>query len=338
MSKVVDRLRLGALAGALAGLALAVWLLHSYGTASVVAVLMRAGALGTLAVIAVHLPQMLCSTLGWQAIAAPAGSRTPLRTLLWLRWIREAVNNLLPLAQVGGEFVAARLLQQRGVQLAQAIGGAIADLMMEMATQVVFTVLGLWLLVQATGHSTVSSTAGRALLLAAFGIAVAFALVRFGAVNLLERGALRLGKSLGWPATAQISGLHAALIRCFRAPGAVSASALWHLASWVLGGAEVCVALHFFGHHTSFASGLIIESLGQASKSAGFAIPGALGVQEGGYVVVCRLLGIPAETALALSLIKRLREVVLGIPALLLWHRAEGRGAPGQAPISEGLR
>jgi putative membrane protein len=338
VSKAVDRLRLGALLGTLAGLALAVWLLHSYGTAGVVAVLTRAGALGTLAVIAVHLPQMLCSTLGWQAIATPAGSRTPLRTLIWLRWIREAVNNLLPLAQVGGEFVAARLLQQRGLPLAQAIGGAIADLMMEMATQVVFTVLGVWLLVQATGHSSVSAAASHALLLAAVVIAVAFILVRLGAVKVLEKAALRMGKSLGWPATVHINGLHAALTCSLRSPGAVSASSLWHLASWILGGVEVCVALHYFGHDTSFASGLIIESLGQASKSAGFAIPGALGIQEGGYVVVCRLLGIPAETALALSLIKRLREVVLGIPALLLWHRVEGRGAPGQSTLSAGVR
>jgi putative membrane protein len=307
VSRAAARLKLGALAGTVAGLALALWLLHSYGTARIVAVLARAG--------------VLCSTLGWQAVAAPAGSRPPLRTLLWLRWIREAVNNLLPLAQVGGEFVAARLLQQRGVPLAQGIGGTIADLMLEMATQVVFTVLGLWLLVQATGHSPVSAAASRALLLAAIGVILAFALVRIGAVDVLEKAAVRMGKSFGWPATAQIGGVHVALTASLRSPGAVSASAFWHLASWILGGVEVCLALHYFGHDTSFASGLIIESLGQAAKSVGFAIPGALGVQEGGYVVVCALLGIPAQTALALSLIKRLREVVLGIPALLLWHR-----------------
>lgn len=320
MFRLAGSLRLGALAGTLVGLTLALWLLHSYGTARIVAVLTRAGLFGTLAVIAIHLPQMLCSALGWQAVAAPARSRPPLRTLLWLRWIREAVNNLLPLAQVGGEFVAARLLQRRGVPLAQGIAGTIADLMMEMATQVVFTVLGLWLLVQATGHSSLSATAGRALLLAAIGIALAFALIRAGAVRLLETAALKMGKAFGWPATAQISGLHDALTGCLRSPVAVSGAGLWHLASWILGGAEVCLALHYFGHDTSFAPGLVIESLGQASKSAGFAVPGALGVQEGGYLVVCHLLGIPAETALALSLIKRLREVVLGVPALLIWR------------------
>jgi uncharacterized membrane protein YbhN (UPF0104 family) len=131
------------------------------------------------------------------------------------------------------------------------------------------------------------------------------------------------GSSLGWPATAQIGGLHTSLVSCFRAPGRVALSALWHLVSWFLGGVEVCLVLHFFGHDVGLVSGLVIESLGQAAKSAAFAIPGAVGVQAGGYVVVGRLLGIPSETAIALSLIKRLREILLGVPGLFLWHRSE---------------
>jgi putative membrane protein len=335
-SKVGNRLKFGTVAGALVGVALTAWLLHSYGTGRVVAVLMRAGAVGTVAVIAMHFPQILCSALGWQAITAPTGSRLSLRTVFWLRWIREAINNLLPLTQIGGEFIAARLIHRRGIYLAHAIGGVIADLMLETATQVVFTVLGVGLLVEDAGYTDFTSAAGRGLLFAAVGLVAAFVLVRLGAVKLLEKAALKLGQSLGWSDTAQISGLHAALICCLRSPRAVAVSALWHLASWILGGAEVCVALHFFGHDTSFASGLIIESLGQASKSAGFAIPGALGVQEAGYVMIGRLLGIPAETALALSLIKRLRELLLGLPGLFFWYRAEGRGAAIATPISEG--
>ncbi len=88
----------------------------------------------------------------------------------------------------------------------------------------------------------------------------------------------------------------------------------------------MCLILHFFGTDIGLGSGLIIESLGQALKVVGFAVPGAIGVQEGGYVVVCRLLNIPPETAIAVSLIKRVREVVLGIPGLILWHRTRSQG------------
>jgi putative membrane protein len=317
------RVRLGVVLGALVGVGLTAWLFASFGVGKIFAVLERAGWLGILAVVAFHLPQMFFSALGWQAIAGRGGLR--LRTYLLLRSIREGVNNLLPFAQIGGEFVVARLMHKRGVRLAQAVGGTIADLLMEMGTQVLFTVLGIVLLVHSVGHSDVSDLATRALLIAALVVAGAFVALWLGLAAVIERAVLRLGRSFGWPATAEIGGLHTALTDCFRAPGNVTLAAVWHLVSWLLGGIEVCLVLHFFGIDIGIGPGLIIESLGQALKAVGFAVPGAIGVQEGGYVVVCRLLGIAPETAIALSLVKRVREVVLGVPGLILWHRTEAK-------------
>jgi putative membrane protein len=321
-----SRLGLGAVVGGLVGIGLAAWLLSSYGVLQILEVLAHVGWLGMLLIILFHLPQMWCSALGWQLIAATAdGPHPSLRwhTYVQLRWIREAVNNLLPLAQIGGEFIVARLLRRRGVPLASAIGGTIADLMMEMATQVLFTMLGVALLVHLVGHSETADVVTKGLLLAALVVAAAFAALWLGLAAVIEKAVLRMGRSLGWPATAQIGGLHAALVGCFRSPGRVAGSAAWHLASWLLGGVEVCLVLHFFGHDIGLASGMSIESLGQAAKAVGFAVPGAIGVQEGGYVVVCGLLGIAPEVAIALSLVKRLREVVLGLPGLVLWQRTE---------------
>ena len=320
------RLRLGAIIGGLIGVGLAAWLLSSYGVLQILEVLGRIGWLGMVLIILFHLPQMLCSALGWQTLAASANGSQPRlrwRTWLQLRWVREAVNNLLPLAQIGGEFVVARLLRRRGVPLASAIGGTIADLMMELATQVLFTVLGVALLLHLVGHSETADILTQGLLLAACVVAAAFAALWLGLAAVIEKAVLRMGRSLGWPATAQIGGLHAALLGCWRSPGRVASSAFWHLASWLLGGIEVCLVLHFCGHDIHPGPGMIIESLGQAAKAVGFAVPGAIGVQEGGYVLVCGLLGIAPEVAIALSLVKRLREVVLGLPGLVLWHRTE---------------
>jgi uncharacterized membrane protein YbhN (UPF0104 family) len=74
-----------------------------------------------------------------------------------------------------------------------------------------------------------------------------------------------------------------------------------------------------------FHDGLIIESLGQAARAVGFAIPASLGVQEGGYILVCGLLGISPQAAIELSLLKRIREVALGVPALIVWQIVETR-------------
>ncbi|WP_428541697.1 flippase-like domain-containing protein [Rhodopila sp.] len=318
-------MRFGAIIGGLLGLALSVWLLQNYGVGRILALLANAGWFGVLSVIAFHLPQIVASALGWCAITGPATPRPPVRTYLLLRWIREGVNNLLPVAQIGGEFVAARLLQRHGMKLAPAIAATVADLTMEMLTQIAFTLLGLVLLLQTVADSGIAGYVISGLALAATLAAGFLAAQWFGLASAIESTLLRLGRALGWAGTANVKGLHDALIACYRSPARVAQSALWHMISWLLGGIEVCLALHFLGHDVGLVPGLIIESLGQALKAAGFAVPGALGIQEGGYIIIGQLFGLSPETAIALSLMRRLREVTLGIPALLAWPRAEAR-------------
>ncbi|RMF84180.1 MAG: TIGR00374 family protein, partial [Nitrospirae bacterium] len=114
--------------------------------------------------------------------------------------------------------------------------------------------------------------------------------------------------------------------------GAPAASALAHLAAWVAGAGEVWLALRFLGHPVGAVEALLLESLGQAVRSSAFAVPGALGVQEGGLLLLGRLLGIPPTTALALSLVKRVRELALGLPGLLAWPLAERWRPAAAAP------
>jgi putative membrane protein len=315
--------RLATLLGGGLGIGLAVWLLRSYGIHRIGDLIGRAGWFGILAVVTFHGFQMLCSALGWCVIAKSTPSYGTLRIYLVLRWIREAVNNLLPLAQIGGEVVAWRLLRQRGAKPANAIAGTVADLTLEMVTHVLFTLLGVALLVMSKGNSGVAGSVKGGLLVASMLLAAMFAALRLGLAEFVEKGLIRLGRWVGWPGAAHVEGLNEALMDCYRQPARVIRSALWHMLSWLLGGFEVCLALHLLGVDVSMTAGIVVESLGQAAKALGFAVPGALGVQEGGYIIVCRAFGLPADLALALSLIKRLREVILGIPALIVWQQCE---------------
>jgi len=92
---------------------------------------------------------------------------------------------------------------------------------------------------------------------------------------------------------------------------------------WLVGTGEVWLALHFLGHPVGWLDALLLESIGQAIRGAAFAIPGSLGVQEGGYLLLAPLVGLPSEAALALSLAKRARELVLGVPGILYVHLSE---------------
>ena len=112
-----------------------------------------------------------------------------------LRWIREAVNNLLPVAQIGGEFVVCRLLAQRGMALRRAIAGTVADLTMEMVTQIAFTLLGLALLVHGKADARIA------------GAAMGFVLVAAAlAAGVVRRAMVRPGGAAGRRAAAAWGG------------------------------------------------------------------------------------------------------------------------------------
>jgi uncharacterized membrane protein YbhN (UPF0104 family) len=92
------------------------------------------------------------------------------------------------------------------------------------------------------------------------------------------------------------------------------------MAAWIAGAFETYVAMWALGLNPTLLQALIVEGLAQTAKVVGFAIPGALGVQEGGYLLLGGALGLTPDQALALSLLRRLRELVLGGIGLALWR------------------
>jgi uncharacterized membrane protein YbhN (UPF0104 family) len=101
------------------------------------------------------------------------------------------------------------------------------------------------------------------------------------------------------------------------------------LAALILGSFEIWFALRLFGHPVDFATALVLESMTQAVRHLAFVVPAGLGVQEAGLVLFGHALGISSELALAVSMAKRLREVLCGLPALLSWQWLEGRRLQG---------
>jgi putative membrane protein len=209
------------------------------------------------------------------------------------------------------------------------------DLSLEMASQIVFSLIGVAVLlaiqpgVGATGL-ILGVIVGGALIAGSF-----MAAQRYGLFRHVERLLIRISEREGWSALGDITGLHDQVVGLYRSPWRLWTSGAWHLASWFLGVLEIWAALYVLGVPVTFAEALVIEGLGQAVKGLGFAIPGALGVQEGGLILVCGLFGIAAPEALALSLVRRLRDIVHGVPALAVWHRIEGRRYAERTQLSE---
>ena len=311
-------MKLGTVLGALVGFALLAWLLHDHGIAPVLAVLHQAG-WRIVPVVLFHLVQIGFAGAAWQAVAGPAPPRLGLGAYMVLRWVREAVNGLLPVAQIGGNLLAIRLLHRGGVPTSRAAAGCLADLTVEFVTQVGFILCGLLTLLDLVHDSRAAWAALGGVALAGVAAAGLVVAQRLGLARWIERGIQRAGAASGWAGADGSAGLHDALMQLYRDRPALLRAASCHSVSWLLGSVEVWLAMRALGHPVSLGAGLVIESLGQAIRGAAFAVPGGLGVQEGGFVAVCALFGVPGEVGIALSLVKRARELIFGLPALIAW-------------------
>ena len=120
----------------------------------------------------------------------------------------------------------------------------------------------------------------------------------------------------------------------YRHPRALYLAALLHSAIWVASSVEAWLALRLMGAPLSIGVVIVIESLLYAVRSVAFAVPNAVGVQEGAYIMLGAAFGLTPEVALALSLLKRARDLVIGVPALIAWQILESRRLLAGRPIA----
>lgn len=320
------------LVGTALGLGLAVWLVAANDLAAVAGAFGRIGFVGLAAVVIVRAAIVLLCGLAWQRILdglSPAGAGA----FATLRLVREGINTLLPVASVGGDVVGGRLLTFWGVAGPLAAASVLADMLFQVGTQALFALLGAGLLTQVQGEPAADLARWmlRALAVAGLVLAAFFAFQRTGAARFVEGRLAALSRRFvraAEPRRPEGGSVQDALDAVWGRGrrGRIAQSVLLHLLAWTLGAAEVAIVLACIGvEGVSVSEVVVIEALSQAIKSAAFPIPSGLGVQEGGFVIVGALFGIDAGTAIALSLAKRVPDVVLGLPALIVWQNIEAR-------------
>ena len=315
------KLRLAILATV--GVALALYLVRYVGWHAVLA---AAGALGLLGFAVFSLCGLLVFALlgaAWQVLLeAPNAPRLAL--LIRARLVRDAGAEVLPFSQLGGIALGVRAAILQGLAAPLAAASMIVDVTTEMLAQIAYAALGVAILaLRVPPSSRVASlvTAGvTGLAVAAIAAGLFIAVQRHGG-----RIAARLGARLLRGAVESLAGFRTALERIYHSPSRVALSAVLHLAAWIANGAVVWLGFRIMGARLDLAGALAIESLVYAIRSAAVVIPNALGVQEGAYVVLGPLFGVGADVALAMSVLKRARDIAIGVPVLLLWQGAEGR-------------
>lgn len=308
-----------------AGAAAAVAMVAYADAGAVLSLLLRAG-WGLLLIAAVHALPVLSTALAWRALLAGVGVRESVGRLFLLRALADCINALLPVAQVGGDLVRARLAVRDGVDGAVAGASVVVDLTLGLMTLVLFIGLGLAMLALRSGLDGIPLEIPVAAALFGLMLVGVYAAQRAGVLLRLARRFESTATGRGWQAiTGGAAALDRRVVEIYANLPGVIASSAWRLGGWLGGTLEIWAIFLVLGHPVSFVDALIVEAIAQAVRNLGFAIPGQLGVQEGGYMLAGGLLGVPDEVALALALVKRVRDLIWGVPALIAWHLTEGR-------------
>ncbi|WP_207539091.1 lysylphosphatidylglycerol synthase domain-containing protein [Sabulicella rubraurantiaca] len=308
---------------ALGGFALAVAVIAAQDLSAVGALLAAAGP-GLVLVALAHLPSMVLNAWAW-AVLMPGRTRPSLLAMTFNVWVRESVNGLLPVGRIGGELASFRLLRGQGVPPAPAAGGLLMDVALSILSQLAFALLGLALL--AAGGGAV----GWGGLLLGFAGGAALGGLFIAAQRLALFGRMAAGLNRIAAGRLEAFAAHSARMdryvrRAWRRPRAIALCFLWQFVAWVAGALEIWTAFQVLGADLGFAEALVIEALIQALSSAAFLVPGALGLQEAGFIGLGALVGLDPATSAALAVSRRLRDLLLYLPGLAAWALWERRG------------
>ena len=314
-----DRARAAAVVLLLAGLAAVAVLVARAEMDDILRALASLGLGGFVLIVAVHLAVIVLMGVAWGCLGG-----VPMAGFVRARLLRDAASEVLPLSQLGGFVLGGRALALSGASGAKASALTVVDITAELVAQVLYTIIGLALLAHLNPQTDIAMPARAA---------VAAMLVLLG--GFVMRGAkaavrlvMRLARMLGL-AGADGPDHGAALARelgsLHRAPRPLIACTLWHVATWLLVGVETWLLCSLLGVPVGLGAAMVIDSLISGLRSVAFMVPQALGVQEGGYIMLGGLFGLSAEAALALSLVRRARDLVIGLPILLVWQIVEGR-------------
>jgi len=304
------------------GLALLTGLVGYFGFASVAQAVLSSQWATALVVLARAVALAGCG-IGWWCLLTPKGPSP--HVFIALRFIREAINGLFPFAVVGGDIIGARLLSHFGVAMSLAVASVLVDIFVQVVSLLIYVGVGIAIVLDVPGPHRLSTVTFVMMAVALPAVGGFFLALNFGAFDPVVRWLVDFGEKRRWSVFAHVVDLGDRLQMIWRNHLGLSAALFVHVVTVFFGAVEVWIAFYFMGHPVSVAAAIAIESIGQGGKAAAFMLPGGIGVQDGTLIAAAAIFGVPVEVALAMALIKRVPDLVLGIPSLLLWQGLEGR-------------
>jgi putative membrane protein len=308
---------------ALFGLLIALLLVSYYGFGNVVTAAGRVGWSEFGVIVGWQIVIFIIIGLAWDVLM-PARIRRRPWVMVWGRMVRDAATNCLPFSQIGGFFVGARAVTLHGIKWHTAAASTVVDITAEFLAQIAFVCIGLGIVLARAPSSglAVPIEVGIALaVLACF----AFVWLQKGAVPVFARIGRRIASRRFANAEERVEVFQAELELIYGHAGRLALGFLLHLIGWICTGVAGWITYHALGVPIDFDDAMAIEALLSAVSAMAFLVPVNAGVQEAGYAGLGAIFGVAPELSLAVSLVRRARDIVVGVPILLLWQFVEMR-------------
>ncbi|HEY5703526.1 MAG TPA: flippase-like domain-containing protein [Gammaproteobacteria bacterium] len=310
--------------GLICGLLLLGGLLIWQGLMDVITLLLDTGWI-LLVLPLVWLPNALFAAESWRLLFSNE-HRPTFRHAGFAMWLGRSVNNLLPVASLGGEVVKARMLILWDNTPDEAMASVLVDKTVQTITVIIWGLIGIALLLYLALDDYLALMA-----LGGFGILTLCAsglllLQKHGAFHLATRLAEKLIKSDNWEGIhVSARGIDEKVRIIYKHKRRFAFAVFLKVCGAVIQTGEVWLACYLLGFPISLIEALMLKSLTSTLADMAFLIPNGYGVQEGTYLLLATLLGMSPELALAVSLATRIRELIFDLPGLLTWHFIEGK-------------
>lgn len=309
---------------AVAGLVLFGWFVHRAGVGEISRAFANLGWFLPIALVP-FVVVTLFDTLGWRFAFGREGThgiRFP--RLVQIRWSGEAINSMLPSAYIGGEAIKVHLLRKRGVPPIIGASSVVAGKTAQVFAQVAFIGMGAVAGIANLPSDSPARTGMVAVTALAFAIVCTlFWLQKRGIFTTLLALATKLRVRVR-ALTDRAEKLRALDHRIFdfyrHERGSFLLSFTAHLAGWITDTLEILLVAYLLGMPVEWSQALAIEAFISVAKAMGLFIPGALGVQESGFVFLFLLFGLPAALGVSYAIFRRGRELIFAtIGATLLY-------------------
>jgi len=297
-----------------------------------------AARLGPPALFVILIPSIIMYAVeayGWKVTLGPSAQHVPFWRLLAIRTAGEVVNMTTPTAYVGGEPLKAYLLKKDNVPMVDGMASVVIAKTTMTIAEVLFILLGIalgfWLLGAGGSSGQVVAAGLLSVGLLLFGTAGFVFVQRRGLFTWILETLRKLGLRIGFLEAREdkLRSLDRTILNFYsHHQSAFYASTGMFFLGWMAEALEVFVIIYYLGGPAMFLSSISIGALSVFIKGGTFFIPGSLGAQDGGNLLLLKAFGYSDVTGITFALLRRFRELVwigIGLLCLAMIGKGEAR-------------